>query len=128
MQLASIYASPGNLLLATLEDERVGCVGLRDLSDTLPTNGSERSQGRRERVGEIRRLFVRSTERATGAGRALTERLISDARSSGFDRLVLNTLPQMTAAQALYASLGFERCEPYVAEPLEDTFYLALDL
>lgn len=128
MQLASIYASPGKLLLATVDAERVGCVGLRDLPGMQRDDESGYPLPGDPRVGEIRRLFVRSTERATGAGRALTERLIGDARSSGFDRLVLNTLPQMTAAQALYASLGFERCQPYVGEPLEDTFYLSLDL
>lgn len=118
VELASIYESPGFLLLATgPDDERLGCVGLRTL-DPIDAQMS----------GEIRRLFVRHDGRGQGLGRLLTERLIADAARGGFARLVLNTLPAMNEAVALYEALGFEPSEPYVDEPLDDTLYFALDL
>lgn len=118
VELASIYESPGFLLLALDETgERLGCVGLRNLG-----------QLHGEATGEIRRLFVREDGRGRGLGRSLTERLIADAATRGFDRLVLNSVPSMQEALELYAGLGFEPSEPYVDEPLEDTYYLALAL
>ena len=118
VELASIYGSPGFLLLAREETgERLGCVGLRNLGQL---NG--------EMTGEIRRLFVREDGRGSGLGRSLTERLIADAIAHGFDRLVLNSVPSMHEALELYRALGFEQSEPYVDEPLEDTYYLALTL
>lgn len=116
MQLADVYSSPGSLLLASDQDgQRLGCVGLRVLDDRALT-------------GEVRRLFVRPAGRGTGLGRALASRLIHDAKRAGLRHLVLNTLPTMTEAIALYTDLGFTECAPYVAEPLEDTLYFALDL
>ena len=118
VELASIYESPGFLLLALDETgERLGCVGLRNLGQV---------QG--EMTGEIRRLYVREDGRGHGLGRSLTERLIADASAHGFARLVLNTVPSMREALELYTKLGFEPSEPYVDEPVEDTYYLARTL
>jgi putative acetyltransferase len=105
------------LLLATsAERERLGCVGLKQLSPEQPE------------TAEVRRLFVRDEGRGRGLGRALTELLIAKARVAGFERLVLNTLPSMTAAIALYRSFGFDAIDPYSEEPLQDTLYLGLSL
>ncbi len=111
MQLESIYGHPGLLLLASTDDgERLGCVGLKQLAD-------------QPEVGEIRRLFVRPGGRKLGLGRQLVERLTTQAEANGLQRLVLNTVPAMTEAIALYGSLGFEPISPYVDEPLDDTLY-----
>jgi ribosomal protein S18 acetylase RimI-like enzyme len=117
VQLASIYSSPGFLLLANDDDgTRLGCVGLRAIDTDEPD------------TGEVRRLFVREQGRGRGLGRSLTERLISDAADRGFTRLVLNTLPSMSEAIGLYGALGFRRSDPYVDEPLDETLYFALEL
>jgi putative acetyltransferase len=117
VQLGSIYSSPGFLLLATDQDgERLGCIGLKQLSPEQPA------------IGEVRRLFVRKEGRSLGLGRSLTEDLITRAIASGFQRLVLNTLPAMVEAIALYRSLGFEEIDSYADEPLEDTLYFGLIL
>ena len=74
-------------------------------------------------TAEIRRLFVRDEARGTGLGRRLAEQLVAHAQAADISRLVLNTLPAMTEAQALYVSMGFESCAPYVDEPLDGVLY-----
>jgi len=120
VQLDTIYADPGFLLLARdANGERLGCVGVRTIDDA--------SQPAKV-TGEIRRLFVRDPGRGTGVGVALVARLIEDARTRGFERLVLNTLPSMSQAIGLYDRAGFSTGEPYAEEPLEDTLYFARNL
>ena len=113
VQLRSFYGPPGLLLLARTGDAAAGCVGLRALDGA---------------VGEVRRLFVRPARRSSGIARRLMDRLILEARAARLRRLVLNTLPTMTQARALYASYGFEPTEPYVEVPTDGVVYLSLDL
>lgn len=118
MQLETIYASPGVLLLA-IDDAgaRLGCVGLRSLGEH---DGFL--------VGEVRRLYLRDTQRGQGLGRRLMERLTDHAAAAGIDRLVLNTMPAMHEAVSLYESLGYKAVQPYVDEPTDGTLYMGLNL
>lgn len=62
---------------------------------------------------EIKRLFVRPEARGTGAGRALVDAAIKEARSAGARTLRLDTTRNLEAAIGLYRSAGFDFCEPY---------------
>lgn len=97
--LPGAYAPPsGTLLLARVEGEVAGCVGVRPLD-----------AGR----CEMKRLYLRETFRGGGHGRVLAQQAIAFARSAGYARMALDTLPQMAAAMRLYRELGFVRCAPY---------------
>jgi len=100
ISLPGDYALPrGCLLLAKVEGKAAGCVGIRPLEDRTSC--------------EMKRLYVRPPFRRARLGWRLTEAAISRAREMGCRRIVLDTLPAMREARALYAALGFRLSAPY---------------
>ena len=112
-ELASLpgqYAPPrGRLYLVDVDDAIAGCGGLRPASETAV---------------ELKRLYVRAAFRGQHLGRKLAQRAIADARVAGYHAVVLDTLPSMKEAHALYASLGFRECAPYTASAVPGTQFL----
>ena len=116
-ELASLpgkYARPaGRLLLASNETAVLGVVGLR------PVLSAD---------CEMKRLYVRPSGRGAGLGRLLAHALINEARLAGYGRVLLDTLPSMSEAQALYRTMGFVEIAAYCHNPVAGTRYMALDL
>jgi GNAT superfamily N-acetyltransferase len=96
-----LAALPGTYRLFLLEDA-AGCVAVRLLDP---------------QTAEMKRLYVRATHRGKGLGRALAEAAIDAAREAGCARIVLDTLPKMREAQALYRALRFSEIPPYLKNP-----------
>jgi len=115
------YAAPtGALYLAYLPSnpDPVGCIGIR------PHHGE---------AAEIKRLYVRSPARGTGAGRALIRTAIEGARELGYSEVLVTTLPDsMPVAAAMYERLGFEETAPFLDHSHVDSgvrmTYLRLEL
>ena len=59
---------------------------------------------------------------------ALAVAIIEKARAAGYREMVLDTLTRLGPAVKHYERLGFERCEPYYANPEPDVIYLRLAL
>ena len=111
--LESMYAPPAGALLLLEHDGRyVGCVGVRRLGEEC----------------EMKRLYVGPALRGQGWGRRLAEAAAARARELGYRRLYLDTLPAMTEARALYATMGFETTDAYYANPIEGVAYMVRDL
>ncbi len=67
----------------------------------------------RDGVCEMKRVYVRDAARGQGLGRALTLRLMDDARGFGYRTMFLDTAPTLEPAIALYERLGFSRIPAY---------------
>ncbi|MDX6546810.1 MAG: putative acetyltransferase [Gaiellales bacterium] len=109
------YVPPsGELLLASLDGQPVGCVAMRALEPG---------------VCEMKRLYVRPEARGCGAGTRLTDAIIAAARSAGHRRMRLDTIaPMMGRAVELYQRRGFVEIAPYAENPIEGALYLELAL
>jgi len=108
------YAPPdGGLYVALCGGAAAGCVAFRRFD-------AERC--------EMKRLYVRAPLRGLGAGKALAERAIRDARAAGYRFMLLDTLASMESAMKLYQSLGFAEIAPYYETPVEGTRFLRLPL
>jgi len=59
---------------------------------------------------EIKRIYIFSRFQGAGAGRALVERAIEDARSLGADRVLLGVYSRNERAIGFYERLGFVTC------------------
>ncbi|MGE5766565.1 MAG: GNAT family N-acetyltransferase [Bacteroidota bacterium] len=82
----------GGLWIAWVDGAPAGCVALKPLGDGAV---------------ELKRLWVRPEHRGLKLGRRLAEAALAGGRGGGRCCIVLETLGFMTAAQALYADLGF---------------------
>jgi len=77
--------------------------------------------------GEILNLGVDPAERRRGAGRELVETMLADLRARGVRGVYLEVRESNTAAQHLYAQLGFARVgrrPRYYRLPVEDAVVL----
>ena len=108
------YAPPeGCLYLLRVDGKTAGCGGMKKLDATRC---------------ELKRMYICPAFRGLGLGRAMALRIISRAREAGYREMLLDTLPFLTAAQALYRSLGFCEIERYNDSPMTGSTYMLLRL
>jgi ribosomal protein S18 acetylase RimI-like enzyme len=143
-ELASLpgaYSQPkGALLLARSEatGEPLGCIALRELrlrpefqpqrTGTGSTSSAQDDHERERRFCELKRLYTLPAARGKGVARALIREALAIARSAGYDEAMLDTLPRMTAAVALYRSEGFATTAKYYDSPVQDALYMSKNL
>lgn len=98
LESADIQDGVGLLLMATLDDEPVGCGAFRVID---------------ERPGsvEIKRLYVTLAGRGRKIGSALLTEL--ERRATGIDRFALEFGPRQPEAQAMFESAGYVVCDPW---------------
>lgn len=97
--LPGYYAPPtGSLLIAYSDNQKAGCVALRDLGDG---------------ICEMKRMFVRPEFRGRGVGLALAARILENARTLGYCCMRLDTSHRQTEAMRLYRRIGFSEIAPY---------------
>ena len=113
-QIDTEYSLPKGLLWALQDgDKIVGCVGFKRLDDT---------------TAEVKRLYVQPAYRGQHWGYQLMQVVLGTTRQLGYQRLVLDTVPQTVKAQKLYVSMGFRPIPPYYHGPTLATDFFELSL
>ncbi len=108
------YAPPSGCLLLAMEGGiPAGCVAMRDLG---------------EGTCEMKRLYVAPEYRGRGVGSLLVEEVIRQAERDGHRRMVLDTLPEMIGAIALYRAHGFVETDRYWDHPIGQAIFLGKTL
>ena len=97
-ELHKFFPPSGCLFLCKNENEIVGTACMRKIG---------------EKIGEIKRMYVRPVFRGKGMGRTLLEKLIGEAQDFGYSKLRLDSGPFMKEAHGLYYSFGFRIIDPY---------------
>lgn len=105
------YAAPqGEFLVALDDDEKViGMVAYHKHSN--------------ERC-EMKRLYVSLECRGMKLGERLVDEIMRHAKKAGFKEMVLDTIVPLQPAIHLYKKMGFEECEPYYDNPMDDVIYM----
>ena len=99
-----MYSPPeGCYLIAITENgKKAGGVGLRKFSAD---------------ICEMKRLYVYPDILRKGLGEALCKELIKQAKGLGYQKMRLDTIGKLKAANRLYDKLGFYEIEPYRENP-----------
>jgi ribosomal protein S18 acetylase RimI-like enzyme len=114
-ELASLpgdYTPPeGRLLIAMQNNQVAGCVALRKFEDN---------------ICEMKRLYVKPEFRGMKIGKLLAERILEEAKSIGYKKMYLDTVPSMKEAIQLYKNLGFNEINPYRYNPQPGAIFMEL--
>lgn len=108
----------GQLILATYQGTICGLGSLKSINPE---------------IGEIKRMFVDPIFRRIGAGQAILEGLLVEAKKFGYKKVRLDSPKFMEAAHSLYRSFGFRDIEAYSemeipAEFKDFLLFMELDL
>jgi len=114
-EFENMYSKPGGCFLIAVSEknEVLGGVGLRKLTS---------------KICEMKRLFVYPQYLKKGIGRGLCLELIAEAKSFGYNKMRLDTLSRLVAANKLYEQLGFYEIAPYRINPDPTAKYMELKL
>ncbi|MDA8637827.1 GNAT family N-acetyltransferase [Rhodospirillales bacterium] len=109
VNVAEMYAPPrGVIFIASVNGDDVGVGALRPVSDTCC---------------EMKRVYVRESARGSGIGKTIIDLLITHGKTSGYASMILDTLPKLKTAQAIYKALGFQEIPAYYKNPLPGVVY-----
>ena len=112
--LQSMYSEPlGAIILAKAAGEYAGCIAVRKFE---------------ERIAELKRMYVRPSQRGKGLGDALLRVALEKARELGYQKIRLDTLSNMAPAIALYKKYGFHEIAAYYHNPEQNVVYFEKEL
>jgi GNAT superfamily N-acetyltransferase len=117
-QISKFQPPDGQLILAVYKGKVCGLGSLKSINPD---------------IGEIKRMFVDPTVRRVGAGRAILEGLLLEAKKVCYKKVRLDSPKFMEAAHSLYRSFGFRDIEAYPemeipAEFIDYLLFMELDL
>jgi GNAT superfamily N-acetyltransferase len=99
----TVYGDQAIFFCAVAEAEIIGTGAIKRLAN---------------RECEMTRMFVASTYRGRGIGRAIAEGLINFALCAGYDQVRLSSNKILAASHRLYESMGFQSTLPW--DPIDN--------
>jgi len=100
------YSKPQSVyFVVENEGKVVGCCGIAPLENGDPE------------ICELQKMYFLPETRGLGIGSAMMDKCLGQAKSLGFDKCYIETMPFMHAAQKLYKKSGFE----YLDAPMGNT-------
>lgn len=117
-QISKFQPPYGQLILAIHEGKVCGLGSLKSINPE---------------IGEIKRMFVDPTFRRIGAGKAILEGLLNEAKKVGYKKVRLDSPRFMEPAHSLYRNFGFRDIEAYPEMEIPTAFkdyllFMELDL
>ena len=73
---------------------------------------------------EMKRLYVSLEYRGMKLGETLVDKIMRHAKNAGYKEMVSDTIMPLQPAIHLYKKMGFEECEPYYDNPMDDVIYM----
>lgn len=108
------YGAPtGSLILLKNETGYFACAGIRKIDS---------------QVCELKRMYIHPSQRGKGLSKVMLEKLFAIAKSLGYTKMQLDTLPRLKAAIHLYESNGFKEISAYYHNPIEGVQYFEKEL
>ena len=77
---------------------------------------------------EMKRLYVKPDFRGKKLGEQLIKEILERAKQAGYKEIVLDTITPLQSAIYLYRKFGFQECEPYYNNPMNDVIYMKKEL
>jgi GNAT superfamily N-acetyltransferase len=105
--IAKFLPPNGRLILAFVDEKACGIGCLKSINSA---------------IGEIKRMYVDPSFRNVGAGRAILQSLLTAAKEAGYKKVRLDSPKFMTAAHALYRSVGFKDIPVYAEVEIPEAF------
>lgn len=116
-------ADPSSEASATEESEQSSSPLPNALKQTDEDTTDESMQ--KQDTCELKRLWVDEQHQSQGLGKVLISAAFEVAKQMGYEKLVLDCLKSLTAANKLYEEAGFVRRKPYYYNPLPGELLLA---
>ncbi len=105
-QMYENYDVPGaDYFLVVTENKILGCAGIAQLQNYTGN------------VCELQKMYFLEEARGKGLGAQMIEVCIDRAKHYGYEKVYIETMPYMKAAQKLYTASGFE----YIGERMGNT-------
>ena len=73
---------------------------------------------------ELVKMYVSSAARGKGLGKILLQQCIDEAKNNGFEKMYLESMPELTHAIAMYKKYGFT----FIPSPLGNSGHSGCDL
>ena len=109
------YSSPNGALFLVDHNKNgsVACAGLRRIDN---------------KVAELKRMYVKEAFRGNQLGKRLLDACLDKARTLGYEKVRLDSIPTMKRAISLYRKVGFYEIPAYRFNPIEGTIYMQMYL